>query len=142
MFKKILVPMDGSERSKEALDMAIDLALQFKSEIHIVSVVNEAGIYFMSGRPGVTANFLEEQREAASKIVEDAKTYAGMKGVTATTEVTKGMAKQVIAEDYTRENGYDLIVIGKSGADAINRIMMGSTTAYVVRNAKTSVFVV
>ncbi|WP_369473181.1 universal stress protein [Secundilactobacillus kimchicus] len=60
----------------------------------------------------------------------------------AETEVRHGNPKQVIAQDFPGDNQVSLIVMGKSGTDAVDRLLVGSTTAAVVRNATANVLVI
>ena len=39
MFKKILVPVDGSEGSWRALDTAVELGKKFGGELHVINVI-------------------------------------------------------------------------------------------------------
>ena len=53
-----------------------------------------------------------------------------------------GVPKVAIAVDVPKAQNIDLIVIGRSGTNAISRLFLGSTTAYVVRNTEANVTVV
>ena len=44
--------------------------------------------------------------------------------------------------NYAQENNIDLIIIGSTGLDAIDRLLLGSTTQYVVNHAKCNVLVI
>ncbi|WP_214464665.1 universal stress protein, partial [Levilactobacillus brevis] len=63
-------------------------------------------------------------------------------GIDATTIQASGSVKEQIATTIPNEYDIDLIVIGKTGRDALSRLVLGSTTAYVVRKAKANVTVV
>ncbi len=41
MFKRLLVAYDGSEESRKALEIALDLALKFGSEVHLLTVIDK-----------------------------------------------------------------------------------------------------
>ncbi|MCH4165010.1 MAG: universal stress protein, partial [Lentilactobacillus diolivorans] len=58
------------------------------------------------------------------------------------TLIKRGYPKSIIATDVPTDENIDLIVMGKSGTGALDRLIMGSTTAYVVRNAHVQVLVV
>ncbi|GAY72797.1 universal stress protein [Lentilactobacillus kosonis] len=147
MFKNIAVTLDGSENSNDALIQAVDIAKTNNANLTLVSVVNETSYYYMGNAVTVGATPLptdmkNAQRNAAQKILDKSQAYCMGQGVTASMKVEEGIPKRVIVDAYSREKGYDLLVIGKSGTDAISRVLMGSTTAYVVRNATTTVMVV
>nr|WP_283805073.1 universal stress protein [Lentilactobacillus rapi] len=82
------------------------------------------------------------KKNVANNIIEEAKKYVDSQGVKFETAVDIGNPKNIIAHIYPDQHDIDLIVIGKSGVDALNRVLIGSTTAYVVRNATTKVLVV
>nr|WP_270252133.1 universal stress protein [Lactiplantibacillus plantarum] len=50
--------------------------------------------------------------------------------------------KASIATDIPKKYAIDLIVMGKSGTNAVSRILLGSTTAYVVQKAEVNVTVI
>jgi len=114
MYKKILVPLDGSELAKGALDQAEKLAKAFDAEIILFQVVPFMPIY---GSPElVTPLFVDEkQRESAEKyllnLAEDMK-KRGFK-VTSTVRTGQQVAAEII--DFAKESGVDLIVkIGRA----------------------------
>lgn len=142
MYKNILVPLDGSKNSQLALEEACKLAKQFDSTIHLVTVINNTNFYYGAGAAGMPPRMYDDQRDIAEKIINAAKKYADSQGVKYESSIDTGNPKNIIAHVYPDEHDVDLIVIGKSGVDAINRVLIGSTTAFVVRNSTTKVLVV
>lgn len=139
MYRNILVPMDGSSNSKRALDEAINLSEKFGSKISILSVVNESNMIFTTGSPDMILTGLKSNAE---DIAEKGRKQAADRGVAVEVFVQRGIPKQVIADEFPSEHHIDLIVIGKSGADAFDRLLLGSTTSYVVRKSKAKILVV
>lgn len=139
MYRNILVPLDGSSNSKRALDEAIALSEKFGSKISIISVVNESNMIFTTGSPDMILKGLHSNAE---DIVKNGKEQAAARGVDVDAFVERGIPKQIIAEEFPAAHDIDLIVIGKSGADAFDRLLIGSTTSYVVRKSKTKILVV
>ena len=139
MYQNILVPLDGSDNSKRALDEAITLSEKFGSKISILSVVNESNMIFTTGSPDMILNGLKSNAE---DIVGQGKKQAADRGMAVDAYVERGIPKQIIAEDFPSKHNIDLIVIGKSGADAFDRLLIGSTTSYVVRKSTIKVLVV
>ena len=142
MYEHILVPLDGSRNSKQALEEAVKLAKQFKSKISLLTVINNTNFYYGTGAAGMPPSLSDDQKQMAEKILADAKTYVETQGIAYEATADIGNPKNIIAHIYPDQHGIDLIVIGKSGVDALNRLLIGSTTAYVVRNAATKVLVV
>ncbi|MBU9790196.1 universal stress protein [Lentilactobacillus sp. IMAU92037] len=142
MYENILVPLDGSRNSQQALEEAVKLAKQFNSKLSLITVINNTNFYYGAGGTGLPANMYDDQKNVANNIIDEAKKYVDSQGVKYETAVDIGNPKNIITHIYPDQHGIDLIVIGKSGVDALNRVLIGSTTAYVVRNATTKVLVV
>lgn len=142
MYEHILVPLDGSRNSKQALEEAVKLAKQFKSKISLLTVINNTNFYYGTGAAGMPPSMYDDHKQMAEKILADAKKYVETQGIAYEATADIGNPKNIIAHIYPDQHGIDLIVIGKSGVDALNRLLIGSTTAYVVRNAATKVLVV
>ncbi|AEB73498.1 universal stress protein [Lentilactobacillus buchneri] len=142
MYDNILVPLDGSKNSQQALEEACKLAKQFDSKLQLVTVINNTNFYYGAGAAGMPPSMYDDQHKIAENIIDEAKKYADSQGVKYETAIDIGNPKNIIAHVYPDEHDVDLIVIGKSGVDAINRLLIGSTTAFVVRNATTKVLVV
>lgn len=142
MYDNILVPLDGSKNSQQALEEACKLAKQFDSKLQLVTVINNTNFYYGAGAVGMPPSMYDDQHKIAENIIDEAKKYADSQGVKYETAIDIGNPKNIIAHVYPDEHDVDLIVIGKSGVDAINRLLIGSTTAFVVRNATTKVLVV
>ncbi len=139
MYQDILVPLDGSVNADEALQEAIQLSRYFGSQITLLTVVNNSNWLAASG--SITYDFTKDYRERAEKLLAQGSEIAEKAGIHTESVIETGIPKNVIVS-FAKEHAIDLIVIGKSGADAINRMLIGSTTAYVVRNASVRVLVV
>lgn len=142
MYDNILVPLDGSRNAQQALEEACKLAKQFDSKLSLVTVINNTNFYYGAGAAGMPPSMYDDQHKVAENIIDEAKKYVDSQGVKYETAIDIGNPKNIIAHVYPDEHDVDLIVIGKSGVDAINRLLIGSTTASVVRNATTKVLVV
>ncbi len=135
MIKTILVPIDFSDYSKAALNYAIDFAIHFKADLHLVYVI-EPAIY--------PADFSMGQI-AYPKVDEDMSERAK-------TELTD-LAKEVIGESLrwniiikmgkpfyeinstASEVDADLIIIATHGHTGMEHLLFGSTAEKVVRKA-------
>jgi len=141
MYKKILVPLDGSELAKRALDEAEKLARTFASEIVLLQVVPFMPVY---GSPELVTPLIvdEKQKESVEKyltyVVEGLKT----RGIKATAIVRTG--QQVAAEiiDFAKESGADLIVMCTHGRSGITRWVLGSVAHKVLTRAETPILLI
>lgn len=142
MHKRIMVPLDGSDTSRQALDVAIAMARINGGELNLVHLMSESG-----SRPpleqGTTSASAEAARERACNLLDDSLALAAAQGVTATRLLVERHAPlgEAIASEATRWNA-DLIVVGTHGRRGIQRFLMGSGAEQVLRAAPTHVLVV
>ena len=144
MYKNILVPVDGSENSQRALKHAIELAKLSGSKLILAHVIDMNGVfnYPQATTSSAVKDLVSNFQKQSSIILNHAKNQAMDLGIDATTIQASGSVKEQIATTIPNEYDIDLIVIGKTGRDALSRLVLGSTTAYVVRKAKANVTVV
>ncbi|AWR97852.1 universal stress protein [Acidianus sulfidivorans JP7] len=137
MFEKILVPYDGSEQAKKALDIAVELARKYNSKLYIIEVVDET-VFENSGiLPPLSA--IEELRKKAQKDVEEAAKKA--QGLEVVNEVLSGDPGSTILE-YSSNNGISLIVMGSRGLSKFKRLLLGSVSTVVVNHSSVPVMIV
>jgi len=141
-IKKILVPIDFSEHSKNALQYAISFAKQFDSELILVYVV-EPTIYpadFSFGQIAVPniENDLRERGEAELKQL--VLTQIGDVLPARTLVLTGKPFLEII--DTADEENVDLIIIATHGHTGVEHILFGGTAEKVVRKAPCPVLVV
>ncbi|WP_187152695.1 universal stress protein [Acidianus manzaensis] len=137
MFSKILVAYDGSEQAKKALDIAIELARKYDSELYIIEVVDEA-IFENSGvLPPLSA--IEELNKKAKKDIDEAVKKA--QGIKVVGEVLSGDPGSTILE-YSKNNGIELIVMGSRGLSIFKKILLGSVSTAVLHNSSAPVLIV
>ena len=141
MYKKILVPLDGSELAEKALDHAEKLAETFDAEVVLLQVVAFIPIY---GAPELVVPFVvdEKQKEAAEKYLTCLAEALKKKGLKVAVKVNVGM--QVAAEiiDFAKESGADLIVMCTHGRSGITRWVLGSIAQKVLTRAETPILLV
>lgn len=137
-YKSILVPFDGSEFSKRALERACELSKIDSAEITALYVIPryEEMIEFLR-----TESIKRAMAEEAERILAGARTVASQKGVSIATTIKEGHAgERIIEMADTLKN--DLIVIGTYGWKGVSRAIMGSTTERVIMNASCPVLTV
>jgi len=145
MSKTILVPVDGSQNSKKALEFACEYATKFDGAIHLVHVAqplhNEKTLVL--GGAAVTVHASRDELEAAGKQVIDAgKEVAGKHGCkNVTTEVEGGDPAQVIVKAAKSKNA-DMIVMGTRGLSNLTELLMGSVSNKVTHLAPCTVVTV
>jgi nucleotide-binding universal stress UspA family protein len=133
MIKRVVVPVDFSKYSLKALDYAVELARQFRAELHAVFVVET--VYF--GAPGagtaVDAFIAAQKASAAAALLRLERRYARRR-VRLRTAVLSG-APAVAIRDACIRLGADLIVIATHGRTGISHLLLGSVAEHMVRIA-------
>ena len=141
MYKKILVPLDGSELAKKALGEAEMWAKFFEAEIVLFQVVPFMPIY---GSPELVTPLIvdEKQKEAVEKYLTNLGEELKKRGFRVTVMVKTG--QQVAAEiiDSAKEVGAELIVMSTHGRSGITRWVLGSTAHKVIIRAETPILLV
>lgn len=139
MYKKILVPTDGSEFAKKAQKHALFLSKVSGAEIIAVSVTENN---FVNGLP------LDDEVYQLNQILkerseENLKEFDELNNddLRITHVIREGSPAKVILEVAEEEN-IDLIVMGSSGKSGFDRFIMGSVADKVVNSAKCAVLVV
>lgn len=141
----VLVPVDNSDLSDEAIEYAIEHHPD--SEIialHVIDVWQQS--YAIPEQQGGLSEehwkTLEEHaREQAQAVLDEAKQVAEEHGVEIRTETERGQVGRTLV-DYADEEAVDAIVIGSHGRTGVTRILLGSVAEKVMRRAPCAVTVV
>jgi len=144
MYKKILVPIDGSSTAKLGLREAIKLAKSQKARLLLLHVVDEH--YAIAGaQPGpYIEDMIDSFRRDGRRILKGGVEMARRSGITAQAlmvETLTGAAADVIVRQ-ARKRGAQLIVLGTHGRRGIRRLVLGSDAEQVVRMAAVPVLLV
>jgi len=141
MYKKILVPLDGSELAKKALDEAEKLANCFGAEIVLFEVVPFMPIY---GSPELVTPLIvdEKQKEAAEKYLVNLSEELKKKGFKTTAVVRTGQQVAVEIIDFAKESGVNLILMCTHGRSGISRWVLGSVALKVLTRAETPILLI
>jgi nucleotide-binding universal stress UspA family protein len=127
MYDRILVPTDGSEGSRAAVEHAVDLATTFDAVLHALYVV-DAGV----GVDGGVLGTLDAFEAAGEDAVEEVARRAAAAGVETVTDVVQGTPHRAIL-DHVDEHAVDLVVMGTHGRTGLDRYLLGSVAEKVVR---------
>ncbi|MGM0378307.1 MAG: universal stress protein [Bacillota bacterium] len=156
MFKKILVPVDGSKASLKAYDYAKEIATKFEAEITLIHVKHtfDQPFYYQSGYDledvDVDEMIKKYEKESdypenflnaiGNKIMDNAKKYFEDTDVEIATEILQGRPAHKIIE-FAENNDFDVIVMCTHGMSIPRRFTLGSITNKVVHNSKIPVFI-
>jgi nucleotide-binding universal stress UspA family protein len=139
-FKKILVPIDGSAQAKQALKQAIYMAGLCQAEIGLLYVVDLNQQISAFEQVSTGGYVPSEIKEKGCKILADAMQDIP-KRINAKSIVEIGVPPKVII-DVCEQREYNLIIMGSRGLGAIERIVMGSVSQYVLMHASCPVLIV
>ncbi len=143
MYKHILIPVDGSTTSLLAVSKAAELAKIFGSSVTAVYVVDPypftgVGADFAYGQ----AQYLSAATAEANAALESVRKIMDEAGLPVTTVVGEGHAVHEGIVRVLESSGADLIVMGSHGRRGLEKLMLGSVTARVLRSVHVPVLVV
>jgi len=151
-YSSVLVPLDGSEYSKRALDEAIEISKRLDSEIELLTVVTASaaspakialsGAIRGKGATKAIDAYVKKAVSEATGFMQECATYCQNKGVKASYKVVaENPAKAIL--DYAKRNNSDLIIMGSQGLRGIKKIqVLGSVSRHVLENASCPVVLV
>ena len=139
MYKKILVPVDGSEGGWKALAAAKEVAEAGKSELVVMTVVQVFAGASIMPIPVESGKINEELGNIANDILAQAKEKVG--GLKAEFVAAPGRPSKVIVET-TKKSGADLVVIGSRGLSGLAEFFLGSVSSEVAQLCPVSVLIV
>lgn len=141
MFKRILVPLDGSVRAEQALPVAARLARASGGGVILTRVVNIPADYGMYAAPvAVAPSLVEADRTEAEEYLSHVTRNEALTGLTVETEVTIGLAAQNILDEIA-ERRADAVVMCSHGRTGLARWVLGSVAEHVSRYAPVPVFI-
>ena len=126
-IKRILVPVDFSQGSLNALTWARDLARQFDAELLLLHVI--APIDFMT-----VSDVYDEQRRSGDAALARIGADLRVAGQRFRIMVKGGVPSRVIV-DTAKRSGADMIVLGTHGRTGLTHMLIGSVTEKIVRTA-------
>ena len=148
MIKKILVAIDGSKSSDNALDFALDLAGKYSSHIILISVFNPPTVSYLTSPamvyiPVDTTKHSEGIRVYHDKMLSDAlnKAKSIKKDLKVEKKLVEGRPADKIVET-AKEGKFDLIVIGSRGLGGIKEFFLGSVSDRVADEAPCPVLII
>ena len=146
MFKKILIPLDGSELAERALEPAIHIAEKFGGNVILLRVATPETV--LVGLAGLTpqpyevydADLRRDQEEAEAYLNGIETQWAAAK-IPIRTEVISGTPPEMIVE-AAQAAGVDLVVMSTHGRSGLSRLIYGSVAEAVLRGARVPVLLI
>lgn len=137
-YRTVLVPTDGSDHARAALDVAVDVVESDGAALHLLTVVRGDRDVPDDG-PGPA----ESEGDGATAVLEAAASVARNAGVDPVdTTVTSGRSIPESILGYVDDHGVDLVVVGTRGRTGLDRYVLGSVAERLVRTAPVPVLTV
>ncbi len=143
MFKKILVPSDGSPQAHKAAEAAADLAKSQGAQVIGVFVIDPFPFIGIGDASAVGLQaYMSEVQAAAGQSLADIRALCDSRGVSfAGDTIERGSAYEGILETAQAE-GCDLIVMGSHGRKGIQALILGSVAQKVLTHATLPVMII
>jgi len=150
-FKKILVGVDGSEKSFEATEYAITLAEKYKSELLLIVNILPIEPWYHGeypyewGKPEILEEVYEKEKQEMQNILNKIKDKADKLHLNSKVDVEmtpRTTNPSVALVIYSEKNNVDLIVVGTRGRTGFKKMLLGSVASGVVTYAHCPVLVI
>lgn len=140
MYKRILVPTDGSERSVKAVEGAARFARPLGATLVVMTVV-EPYSYTTEYRPESIEQYDERVTAEAEERLEAARKIAVAAGVEVKTVMVKSFSPAEAIIEQAEKNGCDIIFMASHGRKGIAAVLLGSETQKVLTHSHFPVMV-
>ena len=141
-YEKILVPVDFTVHSSEAIRRAVDLAQHYSASLALIYVYEPLDYALPEGyalyTPEQVGRLMDEFKERLRAVVRDVEAM-GVSRVES--HVLNGSAAVEIV-NFATEHGCDLVVMGTHGRTGLSHLLMGSVAERVLRTAPCPVLTV
>jgi nucleotide-binding universal stress UspA family protein len=133
-LKKILVPVDFSDTSMQALDYALDLANKVAATISVVHVYQIPLYSFPDGMLVAPAELAADLSARAQRNLDAAVAGRQGRGVELSGTLVNGVPWEEICA-FAKSEGADLIVMGTHARRGVPRALLGSVAENVIRSS-------
>jgi nucleotide-binding universal stress UspA family protein len=144
MYRKVLVPLDGSKLAECALDEVRRMVKDgFAGEVILLSVVKiDAPYAELYGAHFDISAMIEAFSDSARKYLADVEARLGAEGVRVKTEVVEDSRVASAITDFARKNGIEMIVIATHGYTGMKKLMLGSVALSVLHDSHIPVLLI
>jgi len=147
MYDNILVPTDGSDAARNAVEQAVDLAAKYDATVHALYVVDVDATNLTLGTEQVDRirqgriDEMPEVKAEADEATGQVAAVADEHGVPVEEHVTAGSPSRAI-RNFVEDNDIDVVVMGSHGRSGLSRVVLGSVAEKVLRRTRVPVLVV
>ena len=143
MYKRILVPTDGSEITQKAVQAGIGLAKLASATLYTLAVKEPFPYSAISEmQPVPPQEFYDAQERIAAARVKTVVDAAAAAGLVCSGHTVEALHPWEAIIDHAKTQGCDLIVMASHGRRGLNAILLGSETSRVLTHTTLPVLVV
>jgi nucleotide-binding universal stress UspA family protein len=143
MYKRILVPTDGSEITAKAVRTAIELAKISAAALYTISVKEPFPYSAISEmQPVPPQEFYDAQERIAASRVKTVQDAAVAAGISCQGHTVEALHAWEAILDHAKTQGCDLIVMASHGRRGVSALLLGSETSRVLTHSHVPVLVV
>lgn len=143
MFKRILIPTDGSDISRKATTIALGMAHAVNARVFALSVKEPFPYSAISEiQPVPPQEFLDEQDRIAAQRAQEVRDACEIAGLSCEAETREALHPWEAIIECAETQGCDLIVMGSHGRGQVTALLLGSETQKVLAHSKVPVLVV
>lgn len=146
MYKKMVVPVDGSDTSWRALSQAVELGVKFAgSEVIVLTVIqpyNNAAFLAVPLDHNVISQSNADMERIGNEVLKQAREIVGPNypGKVSFEMEVGHPSERILA--VTKESGADAIIIGSRGLSGIAEFFLGSVSSKISQYANVPVLIV
>ena len=141
MYRKILVPLDGSKVAEGVLPHAKELAYSEGAELILLNVGANPALDFVFSDPGLAQSAVQEQEERSKTYMTEIESQLKAAGFKTSTVLRVGAVADVIL-GVAEKLQVDVIAMSTHGRTGPARWLLGSVAERVVHNSKVPVLLI
>ncbi len=143
MFKRILVPTDGSEITAKAIETSIALARSLGAQLYTISVKEPFPYSAISEmQPTPPQEFFDAQERIAAKRVQHVVELGSAAGLVCQGHTVEALHPWEAIIDHAKRMECDLLVMASHGRRGVSALLLGSETQKVLTHSKVPVLIV
>lgn len=149
-IKKIVLLLDGSDRSFKAADYAIYLSQLSKAELvilHVIEDIKQAGVISLRARYGdlkLIEGLINTNKKAATEWMNSIENVANRKGIKITKTILEDDGSSIagVIIKFTEKNKIDLLIMGSKGYSKFRKLLLGSLATNLLSHSKCPILVI
>ncbi|GAJ27158.1 universal stress protein family [Liquorilactobacillus sucicola DSM 21376 = JCM 15457] len=137
-YERVLAAVDGSKGAEVALKKAVEIVKRNHTKLDVLRVLDLNSLEYGGAGIALDGERVYKIEQANEEYMQKLKQKLIADGLTAeqvNVHLRFGNPKIVVVDDFQPEYQSDLIVVGSTGKNFIERLVVGSVASYITRNA-------